>query len=236
MVAYQFLLLCGLVVTGTIWLRWGRRDPRLPGIYAAAMLGAFLGAKVVYLAAEGWMFWDSPNRWTIFATGKTILGALLGGYAGVEWAKRLLKYQDATGDRFALVVPIGIIIGRIGCLLHGCCPGQICETSRWWTMDDAAGNPRWPSVPLEILFNVTALLAFGLLRRRHALTGQHFHLYLIGYGLFRFAHEFFRDTPRLAGAVSGYHLAALAVTALGLAGFLHRQCQSAKRTVVSDVA
>ncbi len=143
------------------------------------MLGAFLGAKLVYLAAERWMFWDSSQRWVIFATGKTILGAPLGGYAGVEPTKHLLNYKNATGDRFAMVVPIGIIIGRIGCLLHGCCPGQICEPSRWWTIRDAAGTPRWPSVPLEILFNFTALVVFWLLRRRHALTGQHFHLYLV---------------------------------------------------------
>ncbi|MEO8354105.1 MAG: prolipoprotein diacylglyceryl transferase family protein [Chthoniobacteraceae bacterium] len=89
------------------------------------MLGAFLGANLVYLAAEGWMFWDSPQRWVIFATGKTILGALLGGYAAVELAKHLLNYTAVTGGRFAMVVPVGIVLGRIGCLLHGCCPGQV---------------------------------------------------------------------------------------------------------------
>ncbi len=236
MIAYQLLLVCGLIVTGVIWLRWGRQDPRLPGIYAAAMLGAFLGAKVVYLAAEGWMFWSSPNRWIIFATGKTILGALLGGYVAVEVAKHFLDYKDATGDRFAMVVPIGIIIGRIGCLLHGCCPGQACQTSGWWTIRDAAGTPRWPSVPLEILFNLTAIVVFWVLRRRHTLSGQHFHLYLMGYGVFRFGHEFFRDTPRLTGSLSGYHLASVAVAAVGLAGFLKRRRRSTQTILVHDVA
>jgi phosphatidylglycerol:prolipoprotein diacylglycerol transferase len=43
-------------------------------VYLGALLGAFTGAKLVYLAAEGWMFVDSPDRWLIWATGKTIVG------------------------------------------------------------------------------------------------------------------------------------------------------------------
>ena len=81
---------------------------------------------MVYLAAEGWMFWSSPDRWRIWTTGKTILGALLGGYAGVELAKKALGYTRVTGDWFALVAPVGIVLGRVGCLLHGCCLGTGC--------------------------------------------------------------------------------------------------------------
>ena len=82
---------------------------------------------------------------------------------------------------------------------------------------------RWPAVPVEILFNVAALPAALLLRWRKVLPGQHFYLYLIAYGIFRFAHEFFRDTPRLLGPLSGYALAALATAGLGLAGFILRR-------------
>jgi phosphatidylglycerol:prolipoprotein diacylglycerol transferase len=110
--------------------------------------------------------------------------------------------------------------------MHGCCPGSPCEAS-WYTMNDAQGIPRWPAVPMEILFNVIAMIVFFVLRRRHKLAGQHFHLYLIAYGAFRFVHEFWRDTPRVAGVFSGYQIAALAVFALGVAGFIRRQKQSA---------
>ena len=48
------------------------------------------------------MYWDDPQRWVIWATGKTILGALLGGYAGVEAAKKWTGYTQPTGDWFAL--------------------------------------------------------------------------------------------------------------------------------------
>ena len=259
--AYSVLLFAGIAVTLWWWSRLARRDERLLFIYLAALVGAFVGAKVVYLAAEGWMFLDSPERWRIWATGKTILGALLGGYASVEFAKKALGYRQATGDFFALVAPVGIILGRVGCLLHGCCLGRECAASHWWTLRDVHGTERWPAVPAEIAFNVVALGVFLAMRdgsaprdqtanasaegesraarwpdtndsdlhpasriahRASRLPGQHFHLYLIGYGLFRFAHEFLRDTPRVGFGVTGYQVAALGCLALGTWGFVRR--------------
>jgi phosphatidylglycerol:prolipoprotein diacylglycerol transferase len=237
---YSALLLAGIGVTLWWWSRLARRDERLLMIYVAALVGAFVGAKVVYLAAEGWMYWDSPDRWRIWATGKTILGALLGGYASVELAKKTLGFRQATGDLFALVAPVGIILGRVGCLLHGCCLGRECAAPHWWTLRDAHGTERWPAVPVEIAFNVAMLGVFIALRvpgfgfrvptsgrTRNSkpgplLPGQHFHLYLIAYGLFRFAHEYLRATPRLAADFTGYQAAALGCVALGVWGFMHR--------------
>ena len=220
--AYGWLMLAGIIASIFFWSRLARRDDRLLLVYVAALLGAFLGAKVVYLLAEGWIDWSEPDRWRRLLTGKTILGGLLGGYASVEIAKRLVGYRSATGDWFALIVPVGILSGRVGCWLHGCCLGRVCAAS-WYSLKDAAGVDRWPAVPLEIIFNLLALLAALLLRRQKILPGQHFHLYLIAYGWFRFAHEFFRDTPRVLGPLSGYALAALATAALGMAGFILRR-------------
>jgi phosphatidylglycerol:prolipoprotein diacylglycerol transferase len=221
-------MLTGIAVTLLFWSRLARRDERLLIIYVAALTSAFVGAKLVYLAAEGWLFWDSPDRWLVLATGKSILGALLGGYAGVEIAKKLLHYGTPTGDFFAFVAPVGIAIGRIGCLLHGCCRGRVCAQPAWWTVEDMRGLPLWPAVQVEMAFNVVILLVFlGIKwhRTRHAtalLQGQLFHVYLIAYGLFRFAHEFMRATPRLGGGLSGYHWAALAVAAFGAVGYIRR--------------
>lgn len=260
---YSLLMLAGIAVSVVFWSRLARRDERLLVIYIAALVSAFLGAKIVYFAAEGWMFWDAPERWMIWATGKTILGALLGGYAGVELAKKLTGYTQATGDWFAVIAPVGIVLGRIGCLLHGCCLGQVCAPA-WWTIRDARGVTRWPAVPVEIGFNLVALGVFAGLHfyRRGAegneraaeengktnvppssshfrlrlcgkkgapLAGQHFHLYLMAYGAFRFAHEFLRATPRMAGSFSGYQIAALACVALGAWGFAARARSSIAR-------
>jgi phosphatidylglycerol:prolipoprotein diacylglycerol transferase len=220
--AYGWLMLSGICISLLFWRRVARRDSRLFYIYLGALGGAFLGAKIVYMAAEGWLRWHDPNRWLAWATGKTILGGLIGGYAGVEIAKKLVGYKGATGDWFAIIAPIGIVLGRIGCWTHGCCQGIQCSRA-WFTIRDSKGIDRWPSVPAEILFNALALGAFLYLRRKRALPGQHFHIYLMAYGTFRFFHEFVRDEPRFIGPFSGYQIAALAVAGLGLWGFLRRK-------------
>jgi len=219
--AYGWLMLAGIFVSVALWSRLARRDSRLVPIYAAALASAFLGAKIVYLAAEGWLHWHDENRWLVLATGKSIIGGLLGGYAGVEIAKHLLGYRDATGDWFAIVAPVGIMFGRVGCVLHGCCLGRGCEAN-WFTVSDGAGVARWPASQVEFIFNAFALGGALLLRWRRICPNQHFHLYLIGYGLFRFAHEFFRDTPKWSN-LSGYQVFAVMLAGLGVVRFLKRR-------------
>lgn len=215
-------MLAGIAVSIVFWSRLARRDARLLTVYVAALIGAFLGAKVVYFFAEGYQHLGAPDLWLQLATGKTILGGLLGGYAAVEMAKRLVGYAGVTGDWFAAIVPFVIILGRVGCWSHGCCRGRACQPS-WFTVTDAAGVARWPSVPVEILFNVAMITLLLLFRRAHRLSGQHFHIYLIAYGGFRFLHEFLREEPTVIGPFTGYQFAALAVAALGAVGFARRQ-------------
>ena len=219
--AYGWLMLIGIVTSVWMWSRLTKRDDRLIVVYVAALVGAFLGAKVIYFLAEGWLDWPRSDRWQRLATGKSILGGLLGGYLSVELAKHWIGYRGITGDWFALITPIGILLGRIGCYLHCCCLGKPCAPA-WYTTADAVGTSRWPAVPMEILFNVAALISTMILRRNGKLSGQHFHVYLIAYGFFRFAHEFVRETPRIGLGMSGYHWAALAVAFLGITEYLRR--------------
>ena len=219
---YTWLLLAGVLISFFFWKRRARQDRRLLFIFGAALVGAFFGAKIVYLLAEGWLHFGASDMWPQLAAGKSILGALLGGYLFVEFAKRQVGYRQTTGDDFALIAPVSIGLGRVGCLLHGCCLGTICAPS-WYTIPDTDGLSRWPAVPVELAFNVIALAFFLFLRQRKILPGQHFHLYLIGYGLFRFGHEFMRATPRLLGPFSGYQFAALTVALFGAVCFWRRR-------------
>jgi prolipoprotein diacylglyceryltransferase len=223
---YPLLALAGVFLSALVWTLLIRRrsapaDPRLAIVYFAGLAGALVGAQIVYLLAEGWLpppdgsaAAASAVPWRPWTAGKSVLGALLAGYGSVEAAKRATGYRAATGDLFALAAPLGLLAGRIGCLLQGCCAGRPLESS-WYTIRGQDGVSRWPAVPVEMAFQA-GFLAFALAaRRRGALRGQLFHTYLMAYGAIRFAHEFARDTPRLLGPLSGYHLAALAVLALG---------------------
>jgi len=218
--AYAFTMLGAIVVAGVFWWRLARRDGRLFALYLLALFGALIGAKLGWFLAEGWRDVGHPQFWLALATGKTILGGLLGGYLAVEWGKRALGFAGVTGDWFALIVPLGIALGRVGCIVQGCCGGM--PWRRWCAVRDAHGVARWPSAQIELGFNLLAALVFFAMRRRHVLPGQHFHIYLIAYGVFRFAHEFVRDTPREVWIFSGYQLLALACVAAGAVGFASR--------------
>ena len=50
---YGWLLLAGIAVSLFTWTGLARRDERLVLIYVAALLSAFIGAKRVYVLAEG---------------------------------------------------------------------------------------------------------------------------------------------------------------------------------------
>ncbi len=61
---------------------------------------------------------------------KNLLGALVFGFAGVGFAKILLKIKYPIMDSFAIPALIGMAIQRIGCLMVGCCYG--IETQLPW--------------------------------------------------------------------------------------------------------
>lgn len=219
--AYVWILLASVAITAAIWRRMSRKDPGLMTVYAVALPFAFFGGKLAFLLAEGWLHLCEPDPWPSLLAGKSITGALLGGYVGVEVGKVVARRPAPTGDWFAIVAPLGIMVGRLGCLFHGCCLGAPRAQS-WFTVVSADGVARWPAVHAEILFNFAALLAALAMDRLRILPNQHFNIYLAAYGAFRFVHEFWRDTPRLAGDMTGYHLVSAAMVAVGVAGFVHR--------------
>jgi len=223
---YSALLLVAIGLSGWYWFRLARRDHRLFLLYLGALFGALAGAKLGWFFAEGWRDIGRPYFWIALATGKTILGGLLGGYLTVEVLKRALDYRAPTGDWFAMIVPLGIALGRVGCLRQGCCGGVPWDG--FCALTDPFGIARWPAVPVEMGFNLLAAATFFVLRRRGILPGQHFHLYLMAYGIFRFFHEWMRDTPRAFGPVTGYQLLALGCVAAGAVGFARRADQSRK--------
>jgi phosphatidylglycerol:prolipoprotein diacylglycerol transferase len=138
------------------------------------------------------------------------MGALPGGWIGVELAKKLLHFRQTTGDRFAISLPIPLILGRIGCLDAGCCQGIVTR------------HGLWPAVPMEMVFLVIAMLALLILRAKKILPGQHFHLFLITYGIFRLGHEFLRDTPKPFLGFSGHQIIAFLTAAAAMFAYKRR--------------
>lgn len=212
---YSILLITGILLGALYWARVSKDDSRLPLIYVGGLVGALIGAKLAFLFAEGWMYVDHPRRTAMLLSGKSLIGALPGGWAGVELVKQYLSYRAITGDRFASILPVPLILGRIGCLHAGCCRGIACSFGKW------------PSVPVEIAFQFSSILCFWLLRKKSLLIGQHFHIYLIAYGLFRFFHEFLRATPKPFIGISGYQIIAFITAISASVAFRIRQTSTA---------
>lgn len=203
-----------LMVSAGVWWISARRAPMdrwtLLRVYAGGLIGAFAGAKLAYLIGEGWAHLHDVKA---LLTGKSILGAIPGGYAGVIATKHVLGVRRHTGDWFAIAVPVAVAAGRIACVLQGCCAGVVC-TERWWAWHDAAGVPRWPAQAAELVFNVVFVAWAVLAGRMGWSRDNRFHAYMIAYGAFRTVHEFARDTQRV-GVFSGYQAIALGTCIAG---------------------
>ena len=60
--------------------------------------------------------------------GLVVYGAFFGGVLGLLWFWRKHRIPLlATADLIAPSLALGVAIGRIGCLLNGCCFGGECE-------------------------------------------------------------------------------------------------------------
>ncbi len=221
-VAYLLLALFGVGLSAVLWDSLSRVDRGRGGgqaqsgsmllIYGAALVGGMLGAKAAFLIAEGWMCADD---WMALLTGKSVTGALLGGYLAVEIAKHALGVTRVTGDRFAVLVPASIGLGRIGCCMAGCCAGVSCDDA-WYAWHDADGHAHLPTQAVEAAFNFLFAAWAWIAFRRRWLEGNCFHLYLIIAGAVRFGLEFVRERECILGPFGGYHFFALALVALGL--------------------
>jgi len=167
---------------GVLVFRWAARRRGLDTdgmrlLMAGGLIGGLLGANATQLLAAG-------------APGKTIEGGILGGFLTVVALKRRLGITRPTGDLFALAVPAGEAVGRLGCFVGGCCYGKITTGAVAVHDHDAF---RYPA---QLYSSLAAALSFAFLfwlDRKHVLPEN--GLLYVQIGLFcitRFAIEFVR--------------------------------------------
>jgi len=190
-------------------------------LQAITLLGAVAGAKLsVLLGDYDWPFVPMRDWHLILVSGRSVTGALILGFLAAETAKPLLGYRLPPNDRFATLLPFSCAIGRVGCLLAGCCRG--IPWNGPWAITYADGIPRHPAAAYELLFQLAVGLTFLALLRRGLLFGRLFSVYLIAYGAFRFGIEFLRETPKTWGPISAYQGLSLVMIALGAAFLVKR--------------
>ena len=136
-------MLLAVVLSLVFWSRLARLDDRLLLVYLGALAGAFPGQKMIYVLAEGWRILPNPTAggdWPPADHSRRPARRLCRGGT----LQKLIGYPAPPGTGSLMIVPASIVLGRIGCLLHGCCLGNVCESFHWWTLTDAAAFPAGP--------------------------------------------------------------------------------------------
>ncbi len=178
-----------------------------------AMSGCFVGATAGSLLFNTLLFGSDDTLKKIFdfdISGMSVLGGILGGFIGVEIFKIIIGHKESTVDAFAVAIPICHLIGRIGCLLGGCCYGSyttlpwaiqypqdsfpyiIHKHSNLISADALASLPVHPIPIYEIFFNTLLFTTILKLKDRFKTSGALFRFYIISYCTFRFFEEFLR--------------------------------------------
>jgi phosphatidylglycerol:prolipoprotein diacylglycerol transferase len=210
----------------------GLDGPRLVDLCLWLVIWALLGAKLLLVIIDLRRYLSHPGELLgVVRAGGVFLGGFLA--AAVVAVILLRRYRLRFLPAADVIVPslaLGHAIGRIGCLMAGCCWGAHCEAP-WaitYTDPQAAVNVGTPlHVPLHpfplyaAVFNFTLFLVLAALYRSRPATGRVFGTYLVLYGVGRFALEFFRgDDARgflLNGLMSTSQAIAIALVLVGAA-------------------
>lgn len=190
-----------------------RNQRNSPLIVGAALVGGALGAKLLELAFLPTQTLRHLGGVQALLSGRTILGGFLGGSLAVVAVKRMLGIRERRGNDLAPAIALGLALGRVGCLLRGCCYGT--PTGLPWGVDFGDSHNRHPTQAYEILFALLALVVLLAYRRRPVPPGRLMTAFMVTYLVFRFGEEFLRAGERVALGLTVYQFAAL----VGLAWF-----------------
>ena len=169
-------------------------------VIAAAAVGALLGSRILGLLEQAPRIHVSWTQMLMPDGGKTIVGGLLGGWFGVEIAKKLEGITTRTGDLFAIPLCIGMAVGRVGCLLAGLADDTYGKpTSLPWAVNFGDGITRHPTQAYEILFLCLLAISLRWVGKRHYANGAVFRLFMAAYLSWRLLIDFLKPQPLVWG-------------------------------------
>lgn len=197
------------IITVLVWTLAGAKKTGISReiIYTSALWAIPFGliiSHLVYVLDDLGYFVDHPSK--IFSLeGYTIYGGMLGGLLGI-WIYNRLRGQPfgRLADAMAPGIMLGLAVGRIGCLINGCCYG-IKTTLPWgiiYTNKDSyatTGVAVHPTQVYELLFCLAVFGMLLVLRRKLKAEGSLILLCLATYSAGRFLLSFLRDNTTYGG-------------------------------------
>ncbi|WP_119681951.1 prolipoprotein diacylglyceryl transferase [Indioceanicola profundi] len=209
---YALAYLAGFLLGWRYAMRLARTKPGQPtaddmdDFLTWAIVGVILGGRIGYvLFYDVSSYVEEPLRiLMVWKGGMSFHGGLLGvTAAGLIFSLRRGIHPLALGDVLAVVAPIGLLFGRIANFVNGELYGRVTDVP--WGVVFPHGGPlaRHPSQLYEALLEgLVLLIVMAVLARRPALRERNGFLtgaFLTGYGLSRFAVEFFREPDAQLG-------------------------------------
>lgn len=187
---------------------WTKRD--VEDLLFYGVLGVVIGGRLGYVLfyKPGYYAGNPLEAFAVWKGGMSFHGGLLGVIAAMALFARLRgrTFFDVA-DLVAPCVPTGLASGRIGNFINGELWGRPADPSLPWAMVfPQAGpdmTPRHPSPLYQ--FALEGLLLFVLLwlyARKPRGSGQVSGIFLIGYGVFRFIAEYFREPDAFLGLLA----------------------------------
>ena len=210
------LLLCAAIVAAIVTFRLcADRAGLSAGLQNLCVIDGAVSIAVGYFFAVFFQALYNIGKYGEFridaATGATFYGGLIGGAACFLLVYfvvgRFLFRQSGehlrdfftVSDIAAASIAIAHSIGRIGCLMAGCCHGA--QTDRWYGIYMVAiGRKVIPTQLYEALFLLALFLFF--LYRLFRKKSYNLCLYMALYGVWRFLVEYARDDYRGTTLVS----------------------------------
>ena len=190
-----------------------KRDPWRGVSYALiddllffGVLGVVLGGRLGYVLfyKPGYYAAHPLAIFAVWQGGMAFHGGLLGVLAAVWWIARKhgIRWLALT-DFIAPLVPCGLAAGRMGNFINGELWGRPTDVP--WAMIFSHGGPvpRHPSQLYQ--FALEGLLLFAILwlySARQRPAGAVSGAFLLGYGVFRFAAESFREPDNFLGLLA----------------------------------
>lgn len=227
----------------THWNLLARRVGRPPDIGFELsfwiMLAGLVGSRAAYVISEWPDLRDQPLEWLRVDKGGLIFyGGFVGALLAV-WAlasKRREPFWELA-DFVITPIPLGQALGRIGCLLNGCCYG-VPSTVPWAVWMQGAHRhptPLYESVASLLIYAI--LLGYTLQSQRSGRRqpGRTVGLYCLLYPFARFCIEFVRGDERMRwGSLSVAQWLSLGLLVLGAALWLGLLQSTARRSPPTD--
>ena len=183
---------------------WTRRD--VEDLLFWGVLGVVLGGRLGYALFYKFDHYAAHplEILAVWKGGMSFHGGMLGVIvAMVVYARRRGRPWLQVTDLVAPCVPTGLASGRVGNFINGELWGRPADPSLPWAMVFPQSGDAIPRHPSQVYqFALEGLLLFILLwwyARQPRKTGQVSGMFLIGYGVFRFVVEYFREPDSFLG-------------------------------------